>query len=64
MNNTTIEYELAWELIAQVADRLELHIDADDLDAAIVATLATALELASQRKLKPIYEIYESNQSI
>ena len=59
MNNTTIEYELAWELIAQVADRLELHINADDLDAAIVATLATALELASQRKLKPIYEIYE-----
>ena len=59
MNPTHIEYQLAWELIAIVADQLELHLDMEDLDAAIVATLATALELASQKKLKPIYEIYE-----
>lgn len=59
MNPTLIEYQIAWELIAIVADQLELQMDIQDLDAAIVATLATALELASQRKLRPIYEIYE-----
>lgn len=58
-NHTLIEYQIAWELIAATADQLELHIDFEDLDAAIIATLATALELASQRKLKPLYEIYQ-----
>lgn len=58
-NHTLIEHQIAWELIAQTVDRLELYVDIDDLDAAIIATLATALELASQRRLKPIYEIYQ-----
>ena len=58
-NHTLIEYQIAWELIAAAADQLELHIDFEDLDAAIIATLATAIELASQRKLKPIHEIYQ-----
>jgi hypothetical protein len=58
-NHTLIETQLAWELIAETVDRLELYVDTDDLDAAIIAVLATALELASQRKLRPIYEIYQ-----
>ncbi len=58
-NHTLIEAQIAWELIAATADQLELYVDIDDLDAAIIATLATALELASQRRLKPIYEIYQ-----
>jgi hypothetical protein len=59
-NHTLIEHQIAWELIAQTVDRLELYVDIEDLDAAIIAVLATAIELASQRRLKPIYEIYES----
>jgi predicted lipoprotein len=59
-NHTLIEHQIAWELIAQTVDRLELYVDTEDLDAAIIAVLATAIELASQRRLKPIYEIYES----
>jgi hypothetical protein len=58
-NHTLIEYQIAWELIAITADQLELHLDIDDIDAAIIAVLATAIELASQRKLKPINEIYQ-----
>jgi hypothetical protein len=59
LHHSTIESTLAWELIAITADNLELHVAIDDLDAAIIATFATALELASQRKLKPIHEIFE-----
>jgi hypothetical protein len=59
MNHTTLEANLAWKLIAETVDQLEWEVQPDDLDAAIIAVLATALELASQRKLKPIYEIYE-----
>jgi len=58
-NHTLIEAQIAWELIAQTVDRLELYVDTEDLDAAIIAVLATAIELASQRRLKPIYEIYQ-----
>jgi len=58
-NHTLIESQIAWELIAQTVDRLELYVDTEDLDAAIIAVLATAIELASQRRLKPIYEIYQ-----
>jgi hypothetical protein len=58
-NHTLIETQIAWELIAQTVDRLELYVDTEDLDAAIIAVLATAIELASQRRLKPIHEIYQ-----
>lgn len=58
-NHTLIESQIAWELIAQTVDRLELYVDTEDLDAAIIAVLATAIELASQRRLKPIHEIYQ-----
>jgi hypothetical protein len=59
INHSQIEATIAWTLIAQAVDQLETHVDFDDLEAAIIAVLATALELASQRKLKPIHEIYE-----
>lgn len=56
--HTLIETQIAWDLIASTIDRLELYVDVDDLDAAIIATFATAIELASQRKLRPLDEIY------
>lgn len=55
--NTT-EQQLAYELIVQATDRLEPVLHPEDLEAGIVAALATALEIASQRKLKEIHEIY------
>lgn len=54
----SIEKQLAYELIVQAIDRLELVLHPEDLEAGIVAALATALEIASQRKLKEIHEIY------
>jgi hypothetical protein len=35
-------------------------LDQDDLEAGIVAALATALEIASQRRLKELHEIYQT----
>lgn len=58
--HTEIESKIAWWLISEAVQELEGFISQEDLDASVVATLALALELASQRKLKPIYEIYES----
>ena len=58
MNHPTIETELAYELIVQACDRLEPVLHPADLEAGIVAALATALEIASKRKLKDLYEIY------
>jgi predicted lipoprotein len=62
--HTLIETQIAWELIASTMDRLELYVDVEDLDAALIATFATALELVSQRKLKPIYEIYADTKHV
>ena len=59
MTHTDLEANLAWKLIAETVDQLEWVVLPDDLDASIIAVLATALELASQRKLRPIHEIYE-----
>ena len=56
----TLETELAYELIVQVTERLEHRMHPEDLKAGIVAALATALEIASKRKLKEIHEIYEA----
>jgi hypothetical protein len=51
---------LAYELIVQATDRLEPLMDPDDLEAGIVAALATALEIASKRQLKELHEIYQT----
>ena len=64
INHSQNEVTIAWTLIAQLVDQLETKVEAEDLDAVIIATLATALELASHKKLKPIYEIYADPQRI
>jgi hypothetical protein len=46
MRHQTHEIALAYELIVQATDRLEPLLDLDDLQAGIVAALATALEIA------------------
>jgi hypothetical protein len=51
---------LAYELIVQATDRLEPLLDLEDLEAGIVASLATALEIASKRQLKELHEIYQT----
>ena len=56
----TIEKELAYELIVQATDRLEQYLHPHDLEAGIVAALATALEIASKRQLKELHEIYQT----
>ena len=58
-HHSQIEASIAWTLIAQTVDQLETNVDFDDLDAAIIAVLVTAIELASQRKIKPIDEIFQ-----
>jgi hypothetical protein len=54
------EHQLAYELIVQATDRLEPMLNPEDLEAGIVAALATAIEIASRRKLKELHEIYET----
>jgi hypothetical protein len=59
MTPQTIETELAYELLCLAAERIESHINSEDLDAAIVASLVTAIEIATARKLKPIHELFK-----
>jgi hypothetical protein len=58
-HHSKIEATIAWTLIAQAVDQLETEVQHEDLDAAIIAVLALAIELASHKKLKPIHEIFE-----
>jgi hypothetical protein len=60
MRHQTHEIALAYELIVQATDRLEPLMDLEDLEAGIVAALATAIEIASKRQLKEIHEIYQT----
>jgi hypothetical protein len=60
MRHQTHEIALAYELIVQATDRLEPLLDLDDLQAGIVAALATAIEIASKRQLKELHEIYQT----
>ena len=62
MTPQTIETELAYELLCLAADRIESHINSEDLDAAIVASLVTAIEIATARKLKPIHELFKETE--
>ena len=55
MKPQNIETELAYELLSLAADRIESHLDSEDLEPAIVASLVTAIEIATGRKLRPIY---------
>jgi hypothetical protein len=60
MRHQTHEVALAYELIVQATDRLEPLMDLEDLEAGIVAALATAIEIASKRQLKELHEIYQT----
>ena len=60
MNDTT-EHSIAWQLVLEATDRLLDVVEPIDLDASVCAVLARALEVASGRKLKPIYELYENS---
>jgi hypothetical protein len=59
MTPQNIETELAYELLCLASDRIESHLDSEDLEPAIVASLVTAIEIATGRKLKPIYELFK-----
>lgn len=54
-----IEFETAYELVAIAAGIMEFHHDEDDVHAAVQAVMATALEIASQKRLKPMEEIFQ-----
>lgn len=58
MNIEKREQEVAFQLVSTATDLLECHVDVEDLDAAVCAVLARALEVASGRKLKPLYEVF------
>jgi hypothetical protein len=60
MRHQTHEIALAYELIVQATDRLEPLLEPEDLEAGIVAALATAIEIASKRQLKELHEIYQT----
>ncbi len=49
---------MAYELVAIAVGMLELHHEEQDIDAAVVAALASALEIASNRNLRPIDELF------
>jgi hypothetical protein len=58
MNLQHLEFNTAYELIAYATEKLEPHVDVEDLDAAVVAVLATAIESATYRTLKPLEELF------
>lgn len=65
MNTQIIEEEVAYLMVVQATNYLEGVVqNPEDLDAAICAVLARALEVASNRTLKPIYEIFEATQPV
>lgn len=60
MKYELIEEILAYDLIVLATDRLSEHLQEEDWEAAIVASLIKAVEIASQRKVKSIDQIYET----
>lgn len=59
MSPETIEEDVALYLLSAAADMLEGHHHQEDVDAAICAVFATALEFATKRKLRPIDELFQ-----
>ena len=65
MNTQLIEEEIAYLLVIHATDHMEnVTQNPEDLDAAVCAVLARALEVASNRTLKPLYEIFEATQPL
>ena len=58
MNIDKREQEAAFQLVSTAIELLEGSVGEDDYDAAVCAVLACALEVASARKLKPLYEVF------
>ena len=58
MSHQHLEFDTAYELISIATEKLEAHVQPYDLDAAVVAVLATALETATGRLLKPIDQLF------
>ena len=61
--NDTNEHNIAWQLVLEATDRVLDNVEPIDLDASVCAVLARALEVASGRKLKPLYEIYQNSST-
>jgi hypothetical protein len=58
MSPQHLEFNTAYELIAYATEKLEPHTLVEDLDAAVVAVLITAIETATYRQLKPIDQLF------
>ena len=58
MNHELLEENLSYDLIVIASDRICDHLYEEDWNAAIVAALVRAVEIASRRKVKAINEIY------
>lgn len=56
---TNVEEVLAYDMIVLATDRLSQHLQEEDWEAAIVAALVRAVEIAAQREVKPINEIFK-----
>jgi hypothetical protein len=56
---TNIEEVLAYDMIVLATDRLSQHLQEEDWEAAIVGALVRAVEIAAQREVKPINEIFQ-----
>lgn len=59
MNLQHLEFETAYELVAWTVGIMEHYHDEQDIEAAVVAVLASALEIAAERKLRPIHELFQ-----
>lgn len=58
MNLQHLEFETAYELVAIAVGIMEIHHEPEDLEAAVVAVLASALEIAKEKKLRPLDELF------
>lgn len=60
MNHTQIENHIAAELVTTAKTQISWYVEKGDVDAATCAVLARALEVASGKTLKALYEIYQN----
>lgn len=58
---TRLELSAASMLIVQAIDILEPHVDPDDMDAAVKGVLLQALEMACNRSLRPLEELFSND---
>ena len=64
MNNAQYQEEhLAHLLVVTISDYVTEYLEEGDWDAAICAVLASALEIASGKKLKPLEQLWTFQNS-